>query len=449
MSGPATQNARMLASLLGIDEEAAAERLDRSILVTCANDTASSTWAVEIETLLQRTVTVVGDPADADLELIVGAAEGRSKAPHLWAAISASEAVVSSTRVKMSGTVPHGLFAAAAACPVAAAALRAVIGSDSLPQVPDPLRIRLSQFGIPQNLPNLDLTGSVLVGAGAVANGFLRALRHVSAQGELAIVDPKTVADGNLNRCLYFEPRDVDAPKADALAARAQGDFPHLRLYPLVERFDAYARRAGRIRRAIVTVDSREVRRSIQKFLPGEIVDASTTDAQAVVVHSHRQPTDHACLACIYKHVSQEDVRTRAIAEGLGLDVTTVQQGFITPEAAELITLAHPQTDPATLVGKAFDTLYRELCSTQALITPEGRQVLAPFAFVSAFAGALLVIELLRRQAGVASTNYWQLSPWRDPVDRARQLRLPDPDCEFCSRPESREAALQMWQGSL
>ena len=45
---------------------------------------------------------------------------------------------------------------------------------------------------------------TVLVGAGAVANGFLRAARHLDISGGLTIADPKLVGSGNLNRCLYF-----------------------------------------------------------------------------------------------------------------------------------------------------------------------------------------------------------------------------------------------------
>ena len=50
----------------------------------------------------------------------------------------------------------------------------------------------------------------------------------------------------------------------------------------------------------------------------------------------------------------------------------------------------------ATLIGKAFDSLFRELCAQQALLTPSGEQILAPFAFVSNLAGALLALELAR-----------------------------------------------------
>jgi hypothetical protein len=41
----------------------------------------------------------------------------------------------------------------------------------------------------------------------------------------------------------------------------------------------------------------------------------------------------------------------------------------------------HPYINPTTITGIAFDSLFRQLCAEQALATPEGRQIRAPFAF--------------------------------------------------------------------
>jgi hypothetical protein len=100
------------------------------------------------------------------------------------------------------------------------------------------------------------------------------------------------------------------------------------------------------------------------------------------------------------------------------------------------------------IVGKAYDTLFKELCSAQALLTPEGRQVLAPFAFVSALAGVLLVIELLRSNHRAAVTNYWTVDPWRAPIGRLRRLRPRVPDCEFCADDDARRLVHSLWSGA-
>ena len=87
MIGPLQENARMLASLIGVDEDEAAERLDCTVLMTVATDAVSQTWAAEIQALLERTVNVVLKPnSDAcAVELIVGQTAPRTSATRVYA----------------------------------------------------------------------------------------------------------------------------------------------------------------------------------------------------------------------------------------------------------------------------------------------------------------------------------------------------------------------------
>ncbi|WP_421736555.1 ThiF family adenylyltransferase [Caulobacter sp.] len=443
----AAENARMLAALMGAELDEAAERLDRKVLVTSDGSPSALAWGSEIVALLERTVAVTTHPQQADVELIIGQAAPRSSAKALFTTIDEREAKVGTERCTAGVEQPHALFRTIAACPVAAAVLHAVIGVPSLPSVPDPLVISKAELGFPDlaNLKPLHFTDAVLVGAGAVAHGFLRALRHVPTTGEITILDPKLVGAGNPNRCLYLDADDVGQPKANVLAQKASGDFLHLTLSPATVEFQDFMAGRGPVGTVIVTVDSRRARRSIQKFLPGAVFDASTTDVRGVVVHAHKQPTANACLACIYRHIPDEHARERSIADGLGLELETIKAGFISQEVAEQLATMHAGIDATAIAGKAFDTLFRELCGAQALRTPEGKQVLAPFAFVSALAGALLVLEMLRWAAEAPQVNYWQVDPWKAPLRRLRKLRSRHPECEFCSRPESQSLASSLW----
>lgn len=440
------ENARMLASLLGIDEADAAKRLDKTVRITTAVGFAGA--GEEVRNLLDRTIHVArSDEGEIALELVIGPVEPATPGPHLYASLNQRGVIVDAAPLSQSSENVHPLLTALAACHIAAAALHHVIGSSSLPRLAFPLSVDFAELGVPVGsiTTPFDISGAVLVGAGAVANGFLRALRHLKVRGTLAIVDPKAVGEGNPNRCLYFTSEHVGQPKAATLAQAARPDFPELRLKPYACTFGELVARIGPVGTAIVTVDSRRARRSLQKEIPQQVIDASTTDARAIVVHSHSQPTDNACLACIYRHVPDEHARERSIAEGLGIDIETVRQGFITADAAARIRKAHPLVEADAIVGKAYDTLFKELCSAQALLTPEGRQVLAPFAFVSALAGVLLVIELLRSNHQVATTNYWTVDPWGVPIRRLRRLRPRVPDCEFCADEEARRLVQSLW----
>jgi hypothetical protein len=449
MSTAAQQNAMMLASLLGVDEADAGERLRRTVLVT-AEPGWKSSWASEVADLLGRTVEVGFEQNGIapDLELLIGAVAPRTAARHLFVDLGATGAAVSMDAAGRFDGEPHGLYAAAAACAAAAAAVHAVINNSALPQVRLPLRLDYAQLGVPEVALDraIELRHSVMAGAGAVAHGFLRAARHLDVQGELAIVDAKVVQGGVLNRCMYLQEKDVGVDKAVVLAERARADFPRLRLRPHVTDFKSYVRELGRPPETVfVTVDSRHVRRSIQLEVPRRIIDASTTDVRGVVIHSNVLPTGQACLACIYRHVPEEHARERSIAAGLGVDLADLQGGLITEEVALRIVKTHPSINPKAIIGIAFDSLFRQLCAEQALATPEGRQVLAPFAFVSVWAGVLMAVEMLRSFAGITTTNYWSIDPWNLPIARGRTLRPRHPECQFCSKPEYEPVVRELW----
>lgn len=448
MTTAAQENARMLASILGIGEDEAAARLKRTVLITVEEAPQYRAWAVDVAELLGMTIDVVnGHGGEIDAELVIGNAAPRSKAPVLYASIGQDTATVALQKKSVQDGVPHPFLAACSAPMVAAAVLNTIIVDDALPGVSLPLTFRFDQLGLDDGAlgRQRDLTGMVMAGAGAVGHGFLRALRHLPTEGVLQIVDPKTVAEGNFNRCAYLHGEDLGKDKAAVLAERAQPDFSKLEFQPFVGDFGTYCKNAGPQQAVIVTVDSRRARRSIQTELPGAVIDASTTDVRAVVIHSHKQPTQYACLSCIYRHVPEEHARERSIAVGLGVGLDDVKSGLISSAAADLIHTRYPALDPAIFVGKAYDSLFKELCAAQALKSDEGRQVLAPFSFVSALAGCYLVVELLRCMDGIAVTNYWTADPWGVPSRRRRVTRPRHANCEFCSRAEAQAVAIQLW----
>jgi molybdopterin/thiamine biosynthesis adenylyltransferase len=446
---PAQENQRTLARLVGIDEDQAAEMLDRSVIIT--HSAAAASFAQELRAQLERTVHVV-ESGDSDLEVVIGATPSASVAQRLYAALTPESVSFSASPLAAGAEAAplHGVQTMIAACFGAGAVLRRIIAG--LPgSTADPFVLRFDALGATRAVLDraITLDDAALIGAGAVGNGFLRAARHLDISGVLTIADPKHVGSGNLNRCLYFDTADVGQPKALRLAEKARRDFPHLKLDAAEMTFAELVKLRGKVRRAIVATDSRVARRSIQKDLPLEVLDASTTDVSEVIVHSHRQPTDGACLACIYRHIPDELARARDIAGGLGIDLDDVTAGaLIDDRVAAKIAANHPQFDPGALVGIAFDSLFKQLCGEQALLTPTGAQVLAPFALVSNLAGALLALELARFDAGrlVSSVNnYLCLSPWAPPHSRVRSWRGREPDCEFCGNPRNLDVLRAVW----
>ncbi|HQT61929.1 MULTISPECIES: hypothetical protein [unclassified Acidiphilium] len=138
-----------------------------------------------------------------------------------------------------------------------------------------------------------------------------------------------------------------------------------------------------------------------------------------------------------------------ATPEGLGIALDVVLAGdLIDANVAANIAARHPGLDASALTGMAFDSLYKQLCAQQTLLTAAGEQVLAPFAFVSNLAGALLALELARVEAGARfadGRNYLFTSPWSPPGARMRRTHSRVPDCSFCSKPETDIALRTVW----
>lgn len=450
MITPGQENQRMAARILGISEDDAAARLDRSVVIT-AGDGEAAAFATELTAQLERTIHVVGSDAMCDLEITIHAPQARAGVAHLPIALYQDRVAIGTASDVRHAPDLHGVQRVIAACYAAGVVLTRVIEGLAPATPPDPFVVRFDALGATSRVLStpLHLADTVLAGAGAVGNGFLRAARHLDISGTLTIADPKVVGGGNPNRCLYFDASNVGRPKAERLCTRAAGDFSRLTLVPEVMTFGDIVRRRGTVRRVIVGADSRPARRSIQQDMPLEVLDASTTGATEVIVHSHRQPTQDACLACIYHHIPDELARQRAIAEGLGLALDDVVAGdLIDARVAAMIAARHPSLDATALVGMAFDSLYKQMCAEQALLTATGEQVLAPFAFVSNLAGALLALELARFDSGQRfedGRNYLFVSPWMPPSARQRLVRPRIAECVFCSDPATALAWPTVW----
>jgi len=446
------ENLNTLMQLTGLSEEKATALLGHRVRVISSDQGDFAYLAADIRRLLERTLSIVDEHDNCDLELAVGTAPTvdhalcLSLSDEVMIILPREDGVPVSTRSHIAGITRKGC-----ACFAAGFVLSRLVG-DSLPfSLGCTFELRFANLGFPvaEITSPLDLKDSVLAGGGGVANGFLWGLEELHPVGKLAIVDPKKVRSGNANRCLYFQPDDT-GNKAELLAARV--NLPNVQITPFVGNLHDYvaSRPDKRLPRLISTADSRSVRRSFQSELPLVVFDASTTDVSEVIIHSHEQPTDDACLSCVYPHIEDEDHRDKHIAETLGLTLEEVQTRRIDEVIAEKLVEKFPDLHlhKDSLVGMAFDSLHKALCGEQKLITPGVDQAAAPFSFVSNLAGVLLALEMYRYQVdreNWSRTNYLFLSPWMPPHNLLRRLRRRFEGCEFCSSPTAAEALKSVW----
>lgn len=446
------ENARTLAAALGIGEEQAAELLNIAALVTLSREAGAAVVGSEVVAILSRTFSDVGtETAQAPaVEIVIGAAEPRTGAPVVWVTCDGDTVRISKVRPERRREFAelHGTLSVVVACYACSAA--AAVAIPGLAATRDTIEFRVSDLALPTRMwtDKVQLEATFLAGAGAVGNGFIWALRHFRVRGRLAIVDPDDVSLGNLNRQIWFDEGDVEKPKAKRLALHAQPHFPRLALEPHKSELQSLKSQTDPrwLERLIVGVDSRRVRRHLQGELPREVYDASTTGIQEVVLHFSRQPNTLACLGCVYHETPRERAREEHVAEALGVTVDEVATGRIGPDSAARIGARYGR-DAEAIEGMAYDSLFKELCSQKALMV-EGQQVLAPFAFVSVLAGALLAIEMVARlvdETRADRFNYWRVSPWHAYQVRQRRVRGRNESCEVCGQPHIDAVCRELW----
>jgi molybdopterin/thiamine biosynthesis adenylyltransferase len=463
MNEAQVENARTLATLLNIDAGEAAQLLGLNLAVTVNGaDAKGVALGNELKAISSRTVARVeidGSILEPNLEIVIGDAARRHQSPALRVGVSRTAiAIGSSIEPALIEPSTPGIIIVMAAAYATGMALRTALGGRLVltgPSASDGLKVPIDDvLGNDRHWMETGfvLEGTYLAGAGAVGNGFLYALQHFAVSGSLVIIDPDDVSDGNLNRCMFFTTLDVGKPKAVRLAELATARFHSLKLEPQVKTLQEYAKtqKANNwLKRLVVGVDSRRTRRRLQGEIPGEVFDASTTGVIECALHHHKQPTDGACLACIYHEMPDELARERHIAESLGVTIEDVKQHHVSADAAKRIQAKYSNLTINQIEGQAYDSLFKALCSEKALLEPDNRQVLAPFAFVSILAGAFLAIDVARRLTTRDSNtfNYWRFSPWAAPVNDLKQIRPRHPQCEFCGQPVLLRTARKLWDG--
>lgn len=457
-----TENLRMLAVVLGIADDEAASLLQASIQVTWLPADQAGAWLGEFTiALLERTFISVGTPSvpeqQAHYELLINSATPlvgnacvlhaviSQRDFHCGLGMACGESPVQAGPVPRVLTLLCACFASAQLAHYTLALPAGRVTDEGVyidfarwPGVSTQLWERCANLGVFH-----------LAGAGAVGNSFLYALRLLSVQGTLNIVDPKLVTGGIVNRCLWFEDGDIDESKAENLARKVQAALPQMVVKGFKGTIQQFRQGLnGEYGCLIVGVDSRRARRQLQEEMPFEVFDASTTGIEEVVFHHNQQLSGRACLGCIYRETEGEHSFAEHVAQSLNVSLAEVSQGYISPAAAARIVERYPQLDAVHIVGLAFDSLFKSLCATQQLTTAEQKQVLAPFAFVSQLAGTVQAIEFFLRRLDPARGelfNYWRVNPWRGVFNDLQQMRDALPNCQVCASPSYQTLAHELW----
>lgn len=448
-----TENALTIAAALGVAAEEALALLAKSVdVLRLANDPLSLI-PDRTAALLSRTfddVRLVDEPSgSADLTICW---EAPSPGCRNAMSVSCNEGVLAMRDGSPGRFDPNGLGVGQqtiAACYVAAMATRQLLPGIAGNGSP-PIIVLLDQFALGPTVERVDIGETVLVGAGAIGNAFVWSLEPDALTGTLTILDKDDVGDGNLQRNILCEGADVGTPKVAVLHRYLAARQPQLKVIPVAERTEAVFGARGetlRIERLISAVDSPRARRALQYWFPREVFDASTSGIQEVIFHHNRHPLESACLECVYPFTRDEQQHERHVAEALGVPVEALAERIISENRARMIVERYPELEMRAVVGEAYDSLFKQLCGAQRLLTSEGHRVLAPFAFVSVLAGAVLAIEFQRRvrDSDTSPYNFWRLNPWLPPRPSLRRVSPTNPVCTFCAARDTGDTMRALW----
>lgn len=448
------ENRLTLSNLLNIEEDSADKILNAPILITGSEE--SPNIAQYIKTLLNRTFDQIHfsplNKTDYKCEVVIGSCQKKTNHPSVFVGQTLDSKLATSCVRKCDAITEnvHPFLLFVLSCYCSALVLKTVIGKGLPVTVRDEILINAEELVQEPKVftSEVDLGEAYLAGAGAIGNSFLYALSTFKVKGKLTICDPDFVSGGNLNRCLFFTDDDITKKKVDALIEHSQKLFPYLKLIPFPHELSKAPEKEVShtwLKKLIVAVDSRRARRTLQNEIPGEVFDASTTGIIEAVVHHHKQPLKgKACLGCIYYKEQLEQAHEKHVAEVLGVSIAQVNELFVDEKAALLIGKKY-FLSPNNLIGVAYDTLFKQFCGEGKLQTPEDKQVLAPLAFVSGLAGALLALILMERHLQQDKYNYWKVSPWSNPNYRMQRNYSTNEKCEFCNNPTYSKIASELW----
>ena len=117
--------------------------------------------------------------------------------------------------------------------------------------------------------------------------------------------------------------------------------------------------------------------------------------------------------------------RRNARCRGTGIDMRQFGEGYHSRRSADR---GHPSVEMGAIVGKAYDTLFKELCSAQALLTPEAGRCWRHCLCVGA--GGRVARDRARGQLSGRDDQLLDGGSLGRSISRLRRLRPRVPDCD-------------------
>ncbi len=258
-------------------------------------------------------------------------------------------------------------------------------------------------MGPPLPTDRLDVD-ALVVGCGAVTNGWAYTVRRLPIRGALEAVDKESLRKENLGLYVLSTWGDLGKPKS-ALIRRVLR--PAISVTPRPEPFDFYKiridRRLVRIPRLVIAgLDEIPARHAVQRLWPEVLIDMAGggTTTQLVI---HRTGLTGICLLEALREPEHTLHFAEQMAAATGLSVERIRGNPTDLITAEDVASAHPNHRKALEAARRQG---RQLCGriTDHNLYEEGYtdEFAAAVPFVSAFAGVIGAAETMKALMGLS-----------------------------------------------
>ncbi|NPE28204.1 E2 ligase fold family C protein [Methanococcoides sp. SA1] len=278
------------------------------------------------------------------------------------------------------------------------------------------------------DIDQIDIDGTILVGFGAIGNGFIWALSNTpNIKGRFTVIDPEKIELSNLQRYCLAEEKHIEIFKVQIAENLFRDTELELNLFEGDWAEYLNSNRNWNNELVCIGVDSAKDRIAIQSSLPKSILNAYT-EKNLIGITRHSNFVESACLSCGF--IPKQKVESYSLTVAKNLKIPS-QERLIRdylysniPVDRKLLGLVAEAnsveiSELLQYEGENISNFYSTVvCGgyllSMSISNDEAIDIEAPLAFQSTFAGILLASELVLSKLEFRSTrfkNHTQLHP--------------------------------------
>jgi hypothetical protein len=266
---------------------------------------------------------------------------------------------------------------------------------------------------------DIDLGSVLLVGLGAIGNGFLWSLSNMThVKGNLTLIDPQRIELSNLQRYCMTTEQHLNLSKVRIIEGFSKNDIS---LESFEGDWSKYLNNTNNWKNQLicVAVDSAKDRIAIQSSLPEYILNAYTEN-NLVGISRHFDFYNKACLACGLMPEQKTKNRSMEVSENLNIPQQErlirdylYQDKLVDKQLLQLVADAN-SIDLSELLQ--FEDMSMESFYSQAVCgghlqfinnSSQSIEIEAPLSFQSTLAGILLASEMILYRLGARSLKFY------------------------------------------